>query len=76
MSSWEQMIASRARHGSFTGRGLANETEYYEFFECRTLQLDEVTHKIASIYSRSLSMMKSPNVTFRIPANNLFGKWV
>lgn len=72
MSDWKKMMASKARHGRFNGRSLADENAYFEFFggsNQRPVDCRGVVSKICAIATQLPKVLK---VTFPTLTINLF----
>ncbi|MEM8541890.1 MAG: hypothetical protein AAGF25_13125 [Pseudomonadota bacterium] len=74
MSNWKQIIAARARHGSFVGNGTANEDDYYEFFGGSDSYIDLANGTLIANFSKVFRQLKPRNVTFEEPVRSLFLK--
>lgn len=55
MGNWQEMMRTRARHGSFVGRGSRDEDSYFEFFAGS--DLDREIH-------RSITVARSAPMTY------------
>ncbi len=74
MSNWEQIIATKARHGTFVGNRSTDEDLYYEFFAGSDARRLDFQGMVSAIYHRSLDLLKRAKVTFPKPALSLFQK--
>jgi hypothetical protein len=72
MSNWERLIATKARHGSFTGSGLADEDAYYEFFADTNPPWVNYRGIVVAIFVIVAAIPRVMKVTFSAPATKLF----
>lgn len=71
MSNWEQIIASRARHGTFVGNSKEDENAYYEFFGGSAPKADQVSGTFFTHLRRAFQLLRLEKVTFEKPALSL-----